>query len=337
MKKGEVLNGYRVVSEPTNAGAGMSQWAVADRGGDHYFLKMFLSPKYPLPNSPGSEAGKLKRLEECRDFEQRQLEIVKRLRPDAPGGGHLVSTLEFFRVGTSYYKITRLVTPEDRMSLEECSVEARVVALRSLFFSLKLLHDEQVVHGDLKPENVLFQKTPAGVVTCQLIDFDEAYVSRQAPPRERIVGDPRYYSPELFRYVKEDPAVEASDLTTASDIFALGVLVYALMAGRLPDVPDGSNYPCEAVVKRHQIKLRRQAVDPVMRDVLPAMLAARPEHRPTIDEVIAASKGHGRYASATRPKGASAPSRARAPESAPIAPGGSKLRSTFGRDPEDKR
>lgn len=288
MRLGSVLNGYRVVTEPSNTNAGMSQWAHVEREGERFFMKMYLAPKYPTPNSPGSPEGKERRRRDCERFEARHLTIAKRLASDAPGGGHLVTTLAFFRVGPCYYKVTRLVDVDDRVVLGECEPHVRAVALRSLLFSLKLMHDQGVVHGDLKPENVLFQRTAAGAVTCKLIDFDEAYLTGEPPDAPTIVGDPLFYSPELFRYVKQDPSVTPAHLTTAADIFALGLLLHALLTGAFPTFDaDRFGYPCEAVAANAPLELHQRLTSRELRTTLSSMLMADPAARPNIDDVIA--------------------------------------------------
>jgi serine/threonine protein kinase len=298
VRLGEVLNGYRVATEPTNAGAGMSQWAIAEKDGTQYFLKMYLAPKFPLPDSPGSEAGKERRREECRKFEQRQLTILRLLRPDVAGGGHLITTLEFFRVGTSYYKVTRLVPEEHRVALGDLSAEQRQIALRSLLFSLKILHDQHVVHGDLKLDNVLFNRTAGGAVTTKLIDFDEAYPSGAAPERSAIVGDPLYYSPELFRYIKDDPEVTSAQLTLKSDTFALGLLIHQMMTGRIPSFDTARfAYPCESVVAGVGLKLMSDALPARFPQLIARMVAQNPDARPGIDEVIAVVRGEAEVSS----------------------------------------
>ena len=50
MKKGDVLNGYVLTTDPQNGG-GHSEWAFAQKDGEQYFLKRFLHPAYPLPTA----------------------------------------------------------------------------------------------------------------------------------------------------------------------------------------------------------------------------------------------------------------------------------------------
>lgn len=285
MKVGDEVNGYRILTAPTNAGGGMSQWSFAEKDGREYFVKMFLAPKYPLDTGPGSPASKARKRTVCLAFEHRHLEIQRRLDPDMPGGGNLVVTRDFFRVESTYVKVMDRIEVAHLPAAHELTPHQLIVVLRTLVFSLRLLHDKHVVHGDMKPDNVLVNKGGEGLLISKLIDFDEAYVAGQPPPADQIVGDPAYYSPELLRYIKQDPSVPATVLGLPSDMFSLGILLHAFLTGVLPGFDRSvANYPAEAVVGGQRLDL--SAAPEAARDILSRLLAFDPSARPQIAEVI---------------------------------------------------
>jgi serine/threonine-protein kinase len=88
--------------------------------------------------------------------------------------------------------------------------------------ALAAAHAEHVVHRDIKPANVML--TPAGA---KVLDFGIA-AATGAPdpdPEGPVMGTPAYVAPERF---------EGLPATPASDVFALGVLLYHCLSGRLP-------------------------------------------------------------------------------------------------------
>jgi len=287
MKMGETVNGFKIVSEPTTSGGGRCVWAFAERQGKRYFIKQFLDPKWPTEASMGSEASKERRRDECREFERRHNEINNKINPRAIGGGNLVAAIDFFREGTAYYKVTDRVDAVARTDLSELTTRQRVVVLRTLCNSMKLLHRAGIVHGDLKPANVLLQKSGTGeLFTAKVIDFDDSYPSGEPPPPDQIVGDQQYGAPEWLRYVKQDPAADAKQLTTAADIFALGLVFHTYLTGDLPGF-DRSRFgaPAESVWGRQPLQLHPE-LDPRTRDLLARMTSLAIEKRPTVDKLL---------------------------------------------------
>jgi eukaryotic-like serine/threonine-protein kinase len=104
--------------------------------------------------------------------------------------------------------------------------EAAQIAL-SVLSALAALHDAGIVHRDLKPSNVFLSKH--GV---KLLDFGIARafaggrsVQGSLTQSGLIVGTPRYMAPEQ---------IEGNKVDVRSDLFALGVVLYEMVAGRGP-------------------------------------------------------------------------------------------------------
>jgi serine/threonine protein kinase len=287
MKRGETINGYTVLVEPTTSGGGRCVWSFAERGSRQYFIKQFLDPKWPTEESMGSPASKVMRRKACQEFENRQNEVNGLINGKAVGGGNLVTMTDFFRVGTTYYKVTERIAAEVANDLTGFTDRQTVVVLRTLAMSLRLMHRAGIVHGDLKPANVLLQQSSAAhLYTAKVIDFDDSYLAGMPPPPDQIVGDQQYGAPEWLRYVKQDPGVEAEHLTAAADIFALGLMTHVYLMGELPGYDRGRfGAPCEAVLAGEPLVLSEE-LDQRTRQMIARMVSADIAARPTIDEVI---------------------------------------------------
>ncbi|HEU4999844.1 MAG TPA: protein kinase [Lapillicoccus sp.] len=286
MKAGDVVNGYRILEDFKVVGAGLSKWTFAERGGRQFFIKEFLSPTFPDAAAPGSEKTKAKKRARCATFEAQHRGMQQALAPLSAYGGNLIVTLDFFRWGAKYYKVTEKVDSEDLGVGGVAALELRwqLVLMKSVAHSLKILHDLRIVHGDLKPSNVLVKRTELGY-TAKLIDFDSSYIAGNPPSAEEIVGTINYYSPELLGYIQE-AGVQPRDLGVASDVFALGLIYSEYLTGAMPPF-DAARYHEAAVAVRSGEVLRvpRTNVLPVLADLVDSMLVADPARRPTIGAV----------------------------------------------------
>ncbi len=285
MKVGQVLRGYRVLSAPTNDGAGKCMWAVAEKDGREFFVKEFLDPKRPRPGSMGTPESKRLLLAQCEEFERRHRAVMSRIDPDDLDAGNLVIALDFFAEGARYYKVTRLLRPADLTGGHRLTPLQMSVLLGTLCDSLGLLHRLGIVHGDLKPQNVLLHR-PNGsdLYTAKLIDFDDSYVSCDPPAPDVVGGDARYAAPEWLRYVRGDTDTGPAALTTAVDVFAFALVVHDYLTGRPPAVSAAHHSPAEAVDAGEELELDPR-LHPALAETLRSLVVCDPRRRPPIGEV----------------------------------------------------
>ena len=286
MKAGDVINGYTILEDFRVVGAGLSKWTFAVKDRREYFIKEFLSPTYPDEHAPGSAQTKMRKRRRCAAFERHHRRIQEALAAVSGIGGNLIVTLDFFRWGAKYYKVTEKVEvaglePGDVAFL---AFPDQLVLLKTVAHSLRILHDRGIVHGDLKPSNVLIKRTELGYTT-KLIDFDNAYLAGEPPPPDEIVGTMNYYSPELVGYIQET-GTTAAELTQKADIFALGLIYAEYLRGALPGFDVGRyQYAGVAVQGGEVLRLPSDTLPAPMVELVDRMLLADPAARPTIAEI----------------------------------------------------
>jgi serine/threonine protein kinase len=292
VRAGDVINGYTILTDFRVVGAGLSKWTFAARDGREYFIKEFLSPTFPDEHAPGSAQTKMRKRRRCQAFERHHRRIQEALAAVSGLGGNLIITLDFFRWGAKYYKVTEKV---EVVGLEPGDVASfafpdQLVLLKTVAHSLRILHDRGIVHGDLKPSNVLIKRTELGYTT-KLIDFDNAYLAGEPPPPDQIVGTMNYYSPELVGYIQET-GTTAGELTQKADIFALGLIYAEYLTGALPPFNAGSyQYAGVAVRDGEVLRLSPGALPAPLVELVERMLLADPTARPTIAETHATLMG----------------------------------------------
>ena len=310
MLKGEIINGYTILKDFVVSG-GRGKVSFAEKGGKEYFIKEFLSPKYPLEGSPGSEKVKKQMRHECELFEKHQRELNRKIGTRVALGGNLVFAIDFFRSGSTYYKVTEKVDATS-ISCEEISrlsFDNILLIAKSVCHSIRILHDLNIVHGDLKPDNILIKKKGLKYFG-KLIDFDDSYFSGNPPTdRDNLVGTPEYYSPEQAAYIMdEDEEISGKTLTLKSDIFTLGIIFCEYFTGSKPILTDGyrSTWSCVEDGKSYSFskslafeynssttgirvggksstgRSESSQLDKLIRQ----MLSPNPKERPTIQEVF---------------------------------------------------
>lgn len=127
--------------------------------------------------------------------------------------------------------------PLDRyLNVRQLSIAERIQTFRTVCSAVQYAHQNLIVHRDLKPNNILV--TADGVP--KLLDFgiakllDPKYAAELTDLTQNDSGPmtPQYAAPEQ---VRGDP------VTTATDVYALGVLLYVLLTGRHPFLDKAGN------------------------------------------------------------------------------------------------
>lgn len=136
--------------------------------------------------------------------------------------------------------------------------------------ALDSAHGHGVVHRDVKPDNILLARPGAPrAEDVRLADFGIAgIVAEEGAPATELIGTPHYMPPELVSYGKFGPA---------SDVYAAGVVLYHLLAGRSPFAGPGA----AMTVAMRQVNSAppRLPLDDALWRVIDLMLAKDPAQR----------------------------------------------------------
>jgi serine/threonine protein kinase len=288
-KAGGSVRGYKLLKDFKMAGGGNCEWTFAVKDEREYFIKVFLNPKYPKPDGPGSAEVKKKLIEECEKFERHQRELNEAVKRVAGAEGRLVAAVDFFRDDNLFYKVAHKVpaTSITAAEIAKLPLAQKIRLLQNVSTAVTSLHNQNIVHGDLKVDNALLEKgTGENPFIARLIDFDSSYFSGKPYEVDEMVGDPPYYSPELLNYVQKHET-DTSKLTTKSDIFALGIVFHQYLTGKPPAFPESHQYLCEAVRAGHIVTADSIAKvgSPAMAELLASMVHLNPKDRPNSFQV----------------------------------------------------
>ena len=202
----------------------------------------------------------------------REIETAARLQHP-----HIVPVFDSGNVEGQLFFVMPLIEGESlRVTLQRekrLDVEEAVRIVREVADALEYAHSEGVVHRDLKPENILMTRGHA-----LLADFG---IARASKARDDValtqagvsLGTPAYMSPEL--------ASGETDVGPASDVYALGCILFELLTGQPPFT--GATYQA-ILVKRFttdapRVRSVRSDVPQAYDDAIARSLARDPAQR----------------------------------------------------------
>lgn len=142
-----------------------------------------------------------------------------------------------------------------------------VEIIRQVSGALDVAHSQGVIHRDLKSDNIMLSRTNGE--WAKVLDFGIAKIQQPEGARDieitaanLVVGTPQYMSPEQ--------CAQSAPLDTRSDIYSLGIIVYEMLAGRVPFTGESPT----VIMMKH------------VQDPPPSILTARPDLPAAVDDVV---------------------------------------------------
>lgn len=167
----------------------------------------------------------------------------------------------------------------DHCVSEELLPEVQITRLiRQTLEGVHYLHQSNLVHLDLKPQNILLTSpSPPGDI--KIVDFGLARRLGAVGELREILGTPEYVAPEILNY---------EPITTATDLWSVGVIAYMLVTGESPFAGDDKQ---ETYLNVSQVNVdySREAfarVSELAVDFIRKLLVKAPEDRPSAAECM---------------------------------------------------
>jgi serine/threonine protein kinase len=161
---------------------------------------------------------------------------------------------------------------------------ARIINLtRQLLEGLYHAHEQGLIHRDFKPENVIVEKDNHGVEVPRIVDFGIAILREggESPSAQGrlttnglVLGTPHYMAPEQ---------AVADPIDHRIDLFALGIVVYEMLCGKLPFDGTGAEVARANLLLDPPLISQRVPyleVDPLLEAFARRMMAKKRDHRP---------------------------------------------------------
>lgn len=173
--------------------------------------------------------------------------------------------MEYLPMGTLRHRLNDLGQDGQAMPLEEVRATTK-----ALLATLAAVHDAGLLHGDLKPRNILLR----GIGGPVLGDFGVARLLSANPQASGVgpAGTPLYFAPEQLL---------GADSTVRTDLFAMGAIVWEMAAGRpMRTRADLTSGRFEAPPFPSELTPTWRITAPDLLDLVAALTAAEPAARP---------------------------------------------------------
>lgn len=146
--------------------------------------------------------------------------------------------------------------------------ETRTIFVQ-LICAIDFLHKSNIVHRDIKCENVMIDKDK----NIKLIDFGLARKGREY--MNTMVGSPAYLAPEIIQH---------KEYTDNVDIWALGIVLYVMTVGKHPFKGECVKKLMEEILNSEPVYPRTMSEE--LWNLLNGMLVKNPDYRFTLDQII---------------------------------------------------
>ncbi|XP_043707363.1 calcium/calmodulin-dependent serine/threonine-protein kinase-like isoform X2 [Telopea speciosissima] len=167
----------------------------------------------------------------------------------------------------------------DRVVDEEKYSEADAAAVvRQIANGLSALHWANIIHRDLKPENCLFLNKSEGS-PLKIMDFGVSSIEEFTEPIVGLFGSIDYVSPE---------ALSQGRVTSAADMWALGVILYILLSGDPPFLATSYRQK-QNLILAGDISFEDHtwtSISPSAKQLISSLLTVDPQKRPTAQEIL---------------------------------------------------
>ena len=210
-----------------------------------------------------------------------EIEILKKLNhPD------IVKILEFYKTEQAYYIVSEYCSGGELFDKVEKHLSENQISVifKQILSGLSYLHSNNIVHRDLKLENILISDkeyvpiTQEEYLDIKIIDFGNAKHFEKSIHDNSIVGSTYYIAPETF----EKKSGKESDLWSA------GVILYMLVVGSPPFGGDSDKMIISSVKKGVYSKnnSRWKKASPEVKDLIEKLLISDPRKRLSAKEAL---------------------------------------------------
>ena len=210
-----------------------------------------------------------------------EIKILLHLRQGTPDTCTVLYLYEYFLNGRDVYVVTELLDQDLNVWRQQCQEFTEQMAIdigRSILCSLKFISENNVVHRDIKLQNVLFRSS-GDFKSLKLVDFGLSCILGANEHKRDFCGSIGYLAPEVYA---------GTSYRFEVDMFSFGVLLFRLLSSERPFLNHNLK-----VLRQHTLDFRYNVDGPAWKnvsntakDLIRSLLVHRDE-RLTANEALA--------------------------------------------------
>ncbi|XP_053554544.1 serine/threonine-protein kinase 17B [Bombina bombina] len=222
---------------------------------------------------------KRRRGQDCRTEIMHEIAVLELAKPSL----RIVDLYEVYETGHEIILVLEYAAGGEIFNLvvdrDDSFSERHIIRLlRQIIEGVYFLHQNNVVHLDLKPQNILLSSLePLGNI--KIVDFGMSRKIGKTNEIREIMGTPEYVAPEILNY---------EPITTSTDIWSIGVICYMLLTGESPFLGADKQ---ETFLNISQVNVdfsedTFSSVSEEAIDFLKSVLVKNPEKRATAEDCL---------------------------------------------------
>jgi len=223
-------------------------------------------------------------LNEEKEDMKSEINILKKLSHP-----NIVKIFEFYETDNYFYIITefckcgelsKYINNNDLTESQLC------VIFYQVFSGLIYLHENHIIHGDLKPQNILISSTENNSVSneiyswIKIIDFGTAKIfKKEIIKGDDIVGTLYYIAPEVF-------SSNYDNYDEKSDIWSVGIILYKALTKKYPFIGISDEETIQYILENDYDDTLLMDYSDELKDLIKNLLMKDPNKRPSAKEAL---------------------------------------------------
>ena len=203
-----------------------------------------------------------------------EINILKKI--DHP---NIVKILEFYSNKSKYYLILEfceggnLYEFLDENKLSEFQV---IYIMFQILSAMNYCHNMNILHRDLKPDNILIKKSENGLCRVKICDFGTSYIFKKGEKQKEAIGTLNYMAPEVLK----------EKYNQKCDLWSCGVIMYILLTGRKPFVGRDDIEVISKILSNSYNKNLINKYNRYTKDLLSKLLETNPKKRLDAEQAL---------------------------------------------------